>query len=187
MAHNGIIAEKHLLVACRDKIRALGELRQEEVQVEHDEIAAATIAHKYVAVMPGGIKPGFRHPTSGGIWDLTYGADVTVIKRVAEVPRDRVRDAYLSHLGSLDDLITLVLEAIDFQYDVMNSANAALQAEFGPTTQGFMHPLVFAGMEKRPRIVDGAMFNAPAQKQTNQIVGLGRTIYFTSARRIVSR
>lgn len=185
-------SEKSLLTAVRNAIRANTRiiLKAEVVQVEHDEIAPAIVAHEYIAVMPGGWSPGPRHNSSGGIWDFVFNVDVTIIKRIAEVPHDRIREAYLTHLASLDDYVEMLIEEIDFNYTVMAAANTLIAAEWGatyPSDQGFMHPLVFAGTDKRPRIVNGNMFNAPARSPKNSVVGLGRTVFFTRARRIVIR
>lgn len=176
-------AEKNLLLAVRDRLRTTCQYQPEVCQIEFDEMAPATTGNLYVAVMPGGWRPGRAHNTSGGVHDLVYGVDVAVMRRIAHVPRDRLRDVFIGHLGGLDEELDKVHLAVDFSYDVNNAANALINLETG-STQGFIEPLKFVSVDRRPRLAPESVFAATRGEQP---IGMMRVISFFGARRITYR
>ena len=181
-------AEKSLLTAVRNRLRLAvlaggAGYADNECEVEFDELAPATVGHVYVAVMPGGWAPGPRHKTCGGINDLVYGVDVLVVKRVTHIPRDRKRDVFLNNLDALTEEIDKIYSAIDFSYPLLNAANALILAATG-SSEGFMEPLNFAGVDKRPREVNPELFNDVPGKTK---AGMARTIMFHGARRMTHK
>lgn len=172
-------AEKNLLLAVRNRLRtATGSggagFSDAECDIEFDEMAPATQGHRYIVVMPAGWRPGPRHNTSGGVNDLIYAVDVTVIQRVANVARDR----YRTTLTALEALADLIFPVVDFNYTTLAAANTLLAAETPSSTEGFSEPLRFIGMGK-PRLVSGELFGGAEPK-----AGLARTVSFGGARRI---
>lgn len=184
-------AEKNLLIAVRDRLRSVNDWTDEQCQVEHDEVAPAVAGNLYVVVMTGGWTPGPRHRTSGGVSDLIYSVDVSVAKRVANVPKDRLRNVFLHNLDSLDEELDKVYRVVDWggepdedgDYPLMRLANALILEETG-SEQGFVEPLKFSSIERRPRIVGGELFSA---KSGQPQVGMVRTMSFTGARRITHK
>lgn len=171
--------EKNLLLAVRNRLRSVNSWTHAQCEIELDEAAPATTGDLYAIVMPGGWRPGPRHNTSGGVNDLVYSVDVAVAKRIANVPRDRMRDVFLNNLGNLSEELDLVYQAIDWKYEVNDAANALILAET-ESTEGFIEPLRFASIERRPRIVGGEIFAAKGGASA----GMVRVISFTGARRI---
>lgn len=165
-----------------------GGFSAHECDIEADEMAPATVGDLYVAVIPGGWRPGPRHNSAGGVWDIIYGVDVLVIKRTGAVPRDRNRELvigsdYLGNLASLNHDVDRVFHAIDFDlgYTVNNTANRLITDKTG-STEGFVEPLKFKGVDKKPRIANAELFGGTGGK-----AGLVRGIYFDGARRISTR
>ena len=165
-----------------------GGFAARECDIEADEMAPGNVGDLYVAVMPGGWRPGPRHNTSGGVWDIIYGVDVLVIKRIGAVPRDRTRESligsqYMGNLTSLNADLDRVFNAIDFDkgYTVNNTANRLITQET-KSTAGFIEPLKFKGVDKKPRIANAEIFGGTGTK-----AGLIRGIYFDGARRVVTR
>lgn len=175
-------AETALLQAVRNRLRSENGYSDEQCEIEFDELAPGTVGDLYVVVLPGGWQPGPRHKTSGGVNDLVYGLDVTVIKRIRHVPRDRTRDVFLNNLDNLNDEIDAIYNAIDFVYAVNDAANTIITNDNG-STEGFVEPLKFQSVERRPRQVNPELFAA----QGTQAAGLARTISFHGARRITTK
>lgn len=187
-------AETALMIGARTVLRMPlnergGGFDPKQCEIEADEMAPATVGDLYVVVMPGGYRPGPRHNTSGGVWDLIYGIDVLVIKRVSHVPRDRTRNVmigsgYLGNLDSLNEEVDRVINALDFDltYLVNRTANGLIEKETG-STQGFVEPLKFTGVDKRPKPATPELFGGTGQGKA----GLVRGVYFHGARRITTR
>lgn len=186
------LAEKALLLATRNRLRMpLNQafpsqggagFSDDECQVEFDHMAPATIGKRYIAVMPGGWRPGPCHNTSGGVNDLVYGVDVLVVVRVGNVARDRLRDTFLNNVGALDEQIDKLFPVIDFNESLRNDANTIIQAE-GGSTEPFIENLRFTGTDARPRLADAELFAGT----TGQAAGLMRVIHFHGARRITTK
>lgn len=166
-------AEDKLLIAVRDRLRTQLELTDPECQIEYDELFPATTGEKYLVVTPGGISPDGRHLSSGGVNALVYSVQVTAVRRLGRVPRDRRRDVFAFNLESLNDMLGKVYSAIDWIYDVIQSANSSL----GLAADGFVHPLVFDGVDPQPRTISAAEFAASG----DGAVALARTIRFAHA------
>lgn len=180
------VAEKALLLAVRDRLRrSLGDggagLTPEQCDVEADEMAPATVGDLYVAVCPGGWTYGPNHHSSGGVRDVVYGANLAVIKRIKDVPRDRTRDVFLNNLDSLDAEVDKIVESIDWKYEVTVAANDTISKEAG-SSEGFIHPLYLAGQVGPPRWCEAEMFAAAGSVKA----GLMRIIPFHGARRITT-
>ena len=171
------MSETALLTAARNAIRALAEFENREVQIEFDEQAPAAIAHKYVAVMPGEIRPGPTHNTSGGVIDKIHGIRVMVIIRAVKKPLDRSRDLFLDNTGSMDAFVGLIEGVFDFKYDLMNAVNALIVGD------GFIEPLKWAGYSPMT-MVDSDAFQGRSGEER---AGLKRIIHFGGARIIKNR
>lgn len=177
--------DKNLLLAVRNRLRTALTLDNAECQIEHDEMAPATAGNTYVVVTPAGISPGPRHQTSGGIRDLLYAVDVTVVRRIGQIARDRVRDVYFANVDALQVVVDSVINAIDFDYTTLSAANTLILAAGGAyASYGFVQPLTFRGADRKPRILSGEMY--AASPGTGR-VALARTVNFGGARRITLR
>lgn len=180
-------AEKSLLLAVRNRLRAAivdggAGFADAECEVENDVTVPATVGHRYVCVTANGWQPGPHHAKSGGVNDLVYSLEVTVVRRAAHIAKDRKRGAFIANLGNLADEMDLIFNAIDWK-DAVTIAAEALIAAGGVTVgsgQGFVHPLVFAGMDPKPRPASSEVFSASNDPQA----GLMRTIRFSNARRL---
>ncbi|MEX2176194.1 MAG: hypothetical protein WD872_17665 [Pirellulaceae bacterium] len=183
------VAEKALLLATRNRLRLAVNVAfpstggagfaPEECNCEFDEIAPVTAGQRYVAVMPGGWRPGHRHNTSGGVNDLLYGVDVLVVVRAAHVPRDRTRDVFVGNLGALDEELDKIFPVIDFNEHLRNDANAIIAGESG-SAEGFIENLRFVGTDPRPRLAPAELFAG----RSGEVSGLMRVLHFHGARRI---
>jgi len=180
-------AEKNLLIAVRNRLRLPvavggGGFSENECQVEYDAmVAPATSSDRYVVVVPNGWQPGPYHGKQGDKNDLLYSVDVTVVRRATSTPRDRTREIALTNFGSLADEMDLIFQAIDWKYEVTTAAEVLIAAQPGlPAVVGFMHPLVFAGMDPKPRPYMASGFGGAE----GVIAGISRTIHFANARRM---
>lgn len=178
-------SEKHLLIAVRDRLRAVCKYDKTECEIELDEMAMPTVGKLYVAVMPGGCRPGNVHAKSGGVRDLLWSANVMVVKRIREVPRDRLRNTFLLNLGSLDEEIDKIVEAVDWSYEIIAAASTELEAE-DPANQGFVEPLKFVGLDEKPQLASPDLFAGaqPTVKGGMVTCGMKRIIRFGGARRV---
>ena len=179
-------AEKNLLLATRNTLRtaiANGGAGYSHAQcnIEPEDQAPAVAGDTYVIVGPMGWQPGPRHGSSGGCRDLIYSVGIFVAKRITSVPRDRQRDAFALRAGALNDEIDKCFAAIDWNQTLIAAANALILEEAG-SAEIFIHPLVFAGMDAKPRILPGEFFGAGNESAA----GLGRLVRFGGARRITS-
>ena len=185
------MSESALLRAVVTEIRAHNSSATylaRQVEVEFDELAPATVGDLYIMVIPAGVEPGPAHNSSGGVIDKLYGVDVAMVLRAPKKPRDRRRE-YLTdfrgttgigaHFARHEFNINL---QIDFNYDVLGTANALILAE-SASTDGFMEPLKFAGL--------GPIRLAPAEVFAGvpgeSAAALIRTIRYRGARRIENR
>ena len=175
-------AEKGLLQAVLNRLRSETTLTDPQVQIEHDERLASIESDTAVKVLPGGWSRGPRHNSCGGINDLLYSVDILVAKRVRHVARDRVRNKFINESNDITELIDLIYEQVDWRYEVNVAANALILTATG-STDGFIEPLRFLTVEKRPREIDPQMF---ASGQT-QPAAIGRIITFDGARRITKK
>lgn len=171
--------EKALLIAVRDRLRSVCKYSDQQCDIEFDELTPGTVGETYVIVSTGGFRPGKHQNTSGTVRDYVYGVNVTPIKRIRHVPRDRFRDVFLNNLSGLAAEIEKITDAIDWSYGLITAANTEL-TKLGDTAQGFIEPLKFASVEQKPRLISPDVFAATGQ----QAAGMGRTIYFFGARRI---
>lgn len=173
----GLAAEKSLLLAVRDRLRSQVPYEADQCEIEYDELAPAIVGQTYVAIMPAGFAKGKYHDTSGGIADLVFSVDVLVVKRIGNVARDRRRDVFINNVGALNEELDKIFSVVDFNYDVMNLANAKVAAETAITTAKFHKPLLFAGIERRPRLAPAEIFGGAVDTKA----GLMRVISFGGA------
>jgi hypothetical protein len=171
--------EKALLIATRDRLRQECQYSEGQCEIEFDELAPGVVADTYILVSTGGFRPGRHQTTSGTVRDYVYGVNVTPIKRIRAVPRDRFRDVFLNNLDALAEEIEKITDQIDWSYELMTAVNAKL-AELGDAAQGFVEPLKFASVDQKPRLISPDVFAATGQ----QAAGMARTIHFFGARRI---
>ncbi len=179
-------AEKNLMLATRNCLRLPqptgGGYAETECDVEFDEMTPATVGQIYLAVLPGGWRPGPHHNKSGGVNDLIYSLNVAVIRRIGNVPSDRRRDVFLNNLNTLDDDIDRVFAVVDWKYDLMNAANSLIAAETG-SREGFIEPLRLVGEVSRPRLVGAEVFGG----KDDSDAGMLRVVPFGGARRITTK
>lgn len=175
-------SEKNLLIATRDHLKCQCGYKDGECEVEHDDMAPAVAGTTFISVTPGGWLKGPRHSTNGGVNDLIYNVDVTVIKRITHIARDRRKNVYLENVTGIADELDKIFEAIDFSYDLINAASKLI-LEDTSSTEGFCEPLKFISCERKPRIVSAAMF-AGANEEA---AAMARTISFGGARRVTTR
>jgi hypothetical protein len=175
-------SEKHLLLAVRNRIRSECGYTEKECAIELDEMAPATVGNVYVAVVPGGCRPGKVQMTSGGVHDLVWNVNAFIVRRIRNVPRDRLRDTFLENLDSLDEEIDKIIEAIDWQYDVINAATTSLEA--AGLTPGFIEPLKFIGLDDKPRMANPEIFAGATQQAGSVPCGMVRAMRFGGARRV---
>lgn len=154
--------------------------KNHECEIEADEMAKATVGDLYVAIMPGGRRPGPRHNTSGGVFDLVYGVDVLVVARTSNVPRDRYAETVAALNAEADRILGTI--DFDFAYLVQRTANALIEKKTG-STEGFVEPLKFTGCDAKPRPANPELFGANGASQS----GLVRKLSFHGARRITTR
>lgn len=177
-------AETALLLAGRTLLRRPlnnggAGFSDKECQIEADEMAPAVVGDLYVVLMPGGFRPGPRHNTSGGVYDLIYGLDVLVARRTGNVPRDR----YLATLEALNAEVDRVITALDFDAtnQLLQVANRLIREKTG-TQDSFIEPLKFAGVDKRPKPAPGSFFGGTSTK-----AGIMRGVFFQGARLVTAR
>jgi len=176
-------SEVALLEAVRDRLRTELSLDEQECNIEFDEqVPAHAVRHKYIVVMPGGISKGAAHD-GGHVIDEIIGVDVTVIIRATDKPRDRRRDIFLRNLSNLNEWCEKIRGQLDFNYTLLTAANTIINGDSN-STEGFVEPLRFAGMDPRARKVSGEVFDSAP---TEPNAGLARTVRFSGARRIQSR
>jgi len=117
-----------------------------------------------------------------------YGVDVAIVLRSPKKPRDRRREFLTDFRGTTSigahfarHELNINLQ-IDFNYDVLGTANTFISAESG-SSDGFMEPLKFAGL--------GPIREAPAEVfagvSGESAAALVRTIRYRGARRIENR
>ena len=174
------MSETALLNAVRDEIRRLCSYSETECEVEYDEMAPANVGDVYVAVQPGGWRPGPNNNSSGGVLDELYDVDVTIVMRCAKLPRDRQRNVFAGNLENLNSRVRAVSAACHFSYLVLTKANAEI-VNTQNSNEGFTEPLKFGGVDAKPRMVGPDFFAAIG---SDPRAGMARTVRLVGARRI---
>lgn len=174
--------ETALLLAVREKIRdLLGAER--EVNIEYDELPPSTIGAFYVAVIPGGITVLQESTSSGGVGYFTYGVKVCLIMRIADVPKERIREKFVWGASSLNKRLRAIIGALDLSAPwpaVMNRANELINWD---SRQGFIEPLRLQSIDKTPQVAGAEFFQAT----NGENVGLKRSIVLGGAKRAIVR
>lgn len=169
--------ESALLTAVTEALITTLSYTETQCNIEFDEIPPASVGDFYVAVMPGGSRPGPRNNTSGGILDEYIDIDIAVIQRAPKLPRDRSRQLLITALSGINARHRQILAAFgQFNYTVMNAATALLD-----NAEGFVEPLYWAGNESKARIVSGEYFKGQSEEE---FAGLVRVAHYRGARRI---
>lgn len=172
--------ETALLLGVRDRIREACGYSEAQCECEFDEMAPASVGDVYVVVMPGGWQPGPRN-NGGGILDELIDVEVEVILRSGQFPKDRSRGLFMDTLTGLNTRLQQINTlAGHLNYAVLDLAKLHLV----DSTQGFVEPLKFGGIERKPREVPPEIFSATAGSQP---AGLARRLTLVGARRIQNR
>lgn len=170
--------ETAMLVAVRDRLRTELSLTNDECEIEYDELAHASVGKRYVIVIPGGLRPGELHDPNSGTMDEIVSVSVMVILRNRDVPRDRMRQMFVSTNAALNRQIARVREAIDCKVDLLAEADEWLVT--AQTGQGFCEMLRWVGQDDKPRGVNPEIFSGDG----TQAAGMARVIRFSGARRL---
>lgn len=183
-----------LCLAVRDRLRTNLGLKDNECEIEYDEIAHPSTGHLFLCVTENGWRPG----DANGSYDIEhtiYGVKITIFYRVAYLPRDRKMHAvlgehqYLIAESGLNRVLRNVFRLIDWSYQLKNAADALLLAS-GDERQGFIHPLRFASADPEPRTVQAEMFashSSTSKTRSDHDVALAKTIRFDGCDRQVAR
>lgn len=170
-------SETALLTAVLDALMTTLGYTESQCNIEFDEIPPASVGDYYVAVMPGGSRPGPRNNTCGGILDEYVDIDIAVIQRAPRLPRDRSRQILITALQGINAQHRQILAAFgQFNYTVLNAANELLG-----NADGFVEALYWAGNEPKARIVSGEYFKGQVEEE---FAGLVRIAHYRGARRI---
>lgn len=177
-------AETYFLEAVRDVLRKKLSLGELQCDCEPDEQVPAIAGDMYFAVIPGGISPGPKQNTSGGVQDVIHSVQVAVISRMVTA-RDRQRHMFLTRLKGVNNEVSRVLMALDWQNDVMSLANAKLYQDY-PTAKPFIETLRLSRVDAKPRVVTGDIYGGghTAKEGTTDYIAMMRSVYFGGMRRI---
>jgi len=178
-------SEVSLLEATRAHLRAnmSGTWRDDEIEIEIDEMAPAIAGDRYIMVMPSGVTTGPSHNPGGGTREFIYSVSVSVVLRASATPRDFTRSLMIDNLRSVNKLLWEADELIDFSETLRQAANVLINAAEGSTVENFIEPLRFGSIDPRPRIVSSAVFDASDEYRA----GLQRSITYVGAKRITTR
>ena len=180
-----IEGEYYLLKTVRDQLRAKMNLTDHQCNCEPDENLPAMTGDMYIAVIPAGTMPGPRHNTSGGVQDSLHSVKVSVFQKLGNVPRDRVRDVFLDRFAGVNKLLANAIAIIDWNYELMLSAGAALQAD-NPAWQPFEEPLRVGSMDANPRLVTSDTFDGMTDRPAgaSSYAAMVRSAVFVRCRRV---
>lgn len=200
------IAEACLLQSVRDTLAtdlASLSIKDRDVSVEMDGVTPEISGPVFIAVSPGGVQPGPRHQSSGGVVDVLIGVKITVYKRISEVPKDRRRSVYLQLLSGIAPLLELIANSILMNYQILTDAQTIIADEIAnytppqePPTQislnengTFQEPFRQFNAELSGRIItqDFNPASFGGQPHTDATVALARSITFTGARYLRTR
>lgn len=178
------MSERALIIAARDRIRALAAYEDRQVRAEWDERAPATAHDTYIMILPGGVEVDPLQITNGILTGKSYGLDVVVALRAPKKPRDRERDLWIALSSSFEAHMNNVLAQLDGDYTTITNANAQMVTDGTATgtCDTFIEPLNCAGL--------GPIRAAPAELYAGfpgeATAALVRTIRFRGARRLIS-
>ena len=155
-----LVAETELLLAVRDFLRTyLGDIPNNDIQIEIDDTPPATAGHLYVAIIPHGTVPGDKNNSMDLTHHYQVGCRIVVFERITDIPRDRRRCV----VEPVNNWLTDIAVAIRFNYTIINTANAAL-ADRGRTGK-FTRPLIPQGADSKPQLVTGEDYNSRKKSQ----------------------
>jgi hypothetical protein len=153
------------------------------VRVDRDDKAPCDASIVFIAVCPGATRPGPRHNTAGGVYDFIYSVEVTIFRRITDVPRDREADPYLYLADSLNALAEDVIGAIDWQDDLLDRVNELLEDEAAGEA-GFIQHLKLQSFDPKPVPVTSSDYGGDEREPR---AGIKRKFIFGDARRIHTR
>lgn len=179
-------SRKALMLAVRNRLRLPqptgGGYSASECDCEPDDDFPPTMGQVYIAVLSGGIAPGPRHNTSGGVRDFLFGINVIVVRRIGNVPKDRKADLFIENVDSIENDVDRIISLVDWKEEVRAAANTIIAAD-GAGSEGFLTPLRLSGQIGPPQPVGAEKFGAANGKEP---AGMMVTIPFHGARRITT-
>lgn len=196
----GLDEETALQLAVVDRlVDRLPWTNEKTVRADVDEIVPATIGDHCVLVLNDGAAPTGSHSTSGGSYEVTFSIRIVIVQRLAQIPRDRLGQVlttkFLATQWSINAKFWQCVQALDFNYDVIQAANQLLHEHGdkqivlsgGEYHDGFIEPLRLETADPRPQSVDSAIFAGAPRESTAAHVGLRRSARLTGAKRMKSR
>lgn len=182
-----IAAENALLKSVRAILRETLRMTDTNCEIEPDDNIPAIAGDEYVAIVPGGMVPGPRHNSSGGIWDTLFSFRVVVYHRMAHIPRDRRRNVFLDRSTGLNARLNEAMAVLDFSNALIAEATAELNRNT-PTGQ-FVEPARFASVDAQPRLITFETYDAERVNvnPVNPIVAMARGASFQGCRFIAGR
>lgn len=177
-------AEVCVLEGVRDVLRRKLVLTDNQCDCEFDEQVPSIASNTYFAVIGAGCEPGPTHNPSGGVRDFLHSVQVLVIQRNV-VARDQRRSMFLDRLSGINSELGRVIQAIDWQHDLLSYINALLYRD-NPTAQPFVEMLRFIRMDPKPRMVNSELYAGMTAggKGTTPFIAMVRSVYFGRLRRI---
>jgi hypothetical protein len=179
-----LVAETALLKAVRDKIR--DELAIGPCDLQLDDQIPATAQDDYYAVIGAGTRPGPRHNTSGGVFDLVYSVRVVIYHRITHVARDRRRSVYDNLFTTMNAKLDDIIPLLDFKYDLLADAQAMLSETVWADGK-YVEPFRRFTPDPNPRTVMRDPYDAAVGTAGDPIVALARGITFEGVRFLFAR
>lgn len=176
-----------LLESTRDLLRSKMSLTAPECDCEYDEEVPAIAGHRYIAVIPAGLRTGPTHNSSAGVHDVVHSLRVVVFIRSTSTPRDRSRSIFLSQLNSLNQTIDRIVKLLDWQLDAFSFLNHRLQVMYAGA-QPFVEMLRLQDIEAKPRMISNEIYAASSATQAgaNRYTAMRRSVTFGGCRRITT-
>lgn len=130
----------------------LTTLDQSQITVEYDELPPNLTGNWHLCVIPMGFTPN-NQLRNGEIYDWKVMFDIALLRRVQDMPKDRMREKFATNAASLLNAMGAINYVIDGEYSLMNFINDELGRQYGKVTDldissyGFVEPqvLVSAG------------------------------------------
>lgn len=191
------VAETSLLQAVRNKLILDLLLTENQCDVELDGQIPAIAKNDYFAVCPAGLRPGPRHRSSGGVYDLTVDVRVVMYRRVPEIARDRRRNVFIDLLRGMGLKLEQVIRSLDNNYTLTTNAATIIadiiaDTDIDPTppaiaanaTGEWPEPFRTFTPDPKPTMVFRETYDAAefAGATADPIIAISRGILFSGAR-----
>lgn len=164
-----------LLKGVRARIQAVLGIDNAKCDIRFDGMPPASCGELFIAVHPG----QWTGTNIEGRQD-NVGVEITVTRRTEYAPFDRAVDPMMEALESLDIIVSRIIAALHINYEVLNVANAVLDATAGTHVNGYDVPLRFS-VAGRPIRRRGDWFSSDIPSTGHE--GVSRTISMENARR----